>query len=74
MNFLTKILPEPIRPFMGRIVLTLLGFLTAILCLTLGFWKTLLIVTLTCVGYLLGKWEDGALDVSRLPFLAGRRR
>ena len=73
MNFLTKILPESIRPFLGRIVLTLLGFLTAILFLTLGFGKTLLILILTCIGFLLGKWADGALDLSRLPIRNWRK-
>ena len=72
MRFLTRILPESLKPYAGRIFMTAFGFIIAVLFLTIGFWRTMLIVVLSVAGYLFGKWEDGALDVSRLP-LIGRR-
>lgn len=73
MNFITRLLPQAAKPYAGRIALTALGFAVAILFLTIGFWRTILIVLLTAIGYVLGKWEDGALDVSRVP-IPGRWR
>ena len=67
MRFLTGLFPERMRPYAGRIIMTAFGFLIAVLFLTLGFWRTLLILILSVAGYLLGKWEDGALDIERLP-------
>ena len=73
MNMLSRLFPEAVRPYAGRIVLTGLGFISAVLFMTLGFWRTLLLLILTAIGFLLGKWEDGALDLGRIP-LPGRRR
>lgn len=73
MRLLTRILPESLKPYAGRIFMTAFGFIIAVLFLTAGFWRTMLILVLTVVGYLLGKWQDGALDTSRLP-LIGRRQ
>ena len=70
MNILTKFLPLSLRPYSGRILLTAIGFVVAILCLTIGFWRTLLIVVLTCIGYAIGRWSDGALDLEKLPIPA----
>lgn len=70
MNFLTRFLPPTLQPYSGRILLTAIGLIVAILFLTIGFWRTLLIAVLTCIGYMVGKWEDGALDVDRLPIPA----
>lgn len=58
-----KFFPESIQPYVGRILMTLAGFVIAVLFLTLGFWRTLLIAALAAAGYLLGKWEDGALAI-----------
>ncbi|MGD9559636.1 MAG: DUF2273 domain-containing protein [Oscillospiraceae bacterium] len=73
MSFLTRFFPEAAKPYAGRIIMTLFGLIIAILFLTIGFWRTLLILILSAAGYLLGKWEDGALDTSRLP-IPGRWR
>ena len=70
MNILTRFLPPALRPYSGRILLTAIGFVVALLFLTIGFWRTLLIAALTCVGYLMGRWKDGVLDVDRLPIPA----
>lgn len=67
MRFIARFLPDSMKPFAGRIVMTAFGFLIAVLFLTIGFWRTLLILILSVAGYLLGKWEDGALDIERLP-------
>ena len=67
MHLLTRFLPDSVKPYAGRIAMTIFGFIIAILFLTIGFWRTMLILVLSVLGYLLGKWEDGALDTSRLP-------
>lgn len=73
MHLLTRLLPDAAKPYAGRIVMTVFGFIIAVLFLTIGFWRTLLILILSVVGYLLGRWEDGVLDLSRLP-MPGRFR
>lgn len=55
------------RPYMGRIVMTLIGLVIGILLLTIGFWKTLLLVLVTTIGYVCGKWKDGTLDPRWIP-------
>jgi len=52
-----------LRPYRFRLVGALIGLVIAVLFLTLGFGPTLLIVTLTLIGFLVGKWRDGALHV-----------
>lgn len=66
-KLIEKIFPEPLKPYAGRIVLTGLGFVVAVLFLTLGFWKTILIILLSVIGFALGKLADGDFDTSRLP-------
>ena len=67
MSLLTRFLPQAAQPYAGRIVMTVFGFIVALLFLTIGFWRTILILILSAIGFLFGKWEDGALNVSRLP-------
>ncbi len=64
-NIISRILPESIRPYTGRIVLTVLGLAIAISFLLLGFWRTVLLVALAAAGFLLGKYEDGAFSFGR---------
>ena len=52
-----------LKPYRFRLVGALIGLIIAVLFLTLGFGPTLLIVTLTLIGFLVGKWCDGALRV-----------
>lgn len=73
MSFLARFFPEGLKPYAGRIVMTVFGLISAILFLTLGFWRTLVILVLCVLGYMLGRWEDGALDVSRLPIVSRRK-
>lgn len=63
MNFLVMI-----RPYMGRIICTLIGIAAAVLLLTIGFWPTLLIALLALVGYMVGLWRDGTLELPRVTF------
>ena len=42
------------EPYMGRIVCCALGLLTAIIWMLIGFWRTLLLVLLALVGYVIG--------------------
>lgn len=72
-KLIERFFPEAVKPYAGRIVMTLLGFVVAVLCLTLGFWRTLLIVALSVVGYTVGKWADGVLEWSRPPAHRGVR-
>lgn len=55
------------RPYMGRILCTLIGLAVGILLLTLGFWRTLLLVLVTSIGYFAGKWKDGAINPNNIP-------
>lgn len=50
-------------PYRFRLLGVVIGVVIAVLFLTIGFGQTLLIVTLALVGFLLGKWADGALRV-----------
>lgn len=62
-----KFPPESWRPYMGRIACTLIGLIIGILLLTIGFWRTLLLVVIVGIAYLIGMYKDQALDINRLP-------
>ncbi|HHV45557.1 MAG TPA: DUF2273 domain-containing protein [Tissierellia bacterium] len=47
----------------GKTIGTLVGLLSAILILTIGFFKTLLILILSTSGYIIGKKIDRGEDV-----------
>lgn len=48
-------------PYRFRLIGAGLGLIMAVLFLTIGFGPTFLIVTLTLIGFVIGKWRDGAL-------------
>ncbi|WP_163651918.1 DUF2273 domain-containing protein [Listeria sp. PSOL-1] len=56
---------EFLKPYRGRIFWTLLGFIIAVLWITIGFGYTLLILLLIAIGFVIGKWRDGALDLQK---------
>ena len=58
---------------LGRLVFTALGLTAAILFLTLGFFKTMVIIICCAIGYAIGSAADGKL---RIPenFLFWRRK
>lgn len=58
-----------VKPYLGRIVLTLLGFTAGILFLTLGFWKIILLIVITAISYTLGRWKDGVWNPQKLSAL-----
>ncbi len=66
-------IPLSWRPYLGRIVLTILGLATGILCLTLGFWKTMAILLFSSLGYGLGCLKDGRIPQIRWPDFLRRR-
>lgn len=57
-----RFFPEALQPYAGRIALTAAGLAVAILFMTLGFWRTLLIVLLSLAGFFLGMWADGRIN------------
>lgn len=61
-----KGLLQVIRPYRFRIIWTSLFFIAAILFLTLGFWKTILLILFISAGYLIGKIQDEELDLYSL--------
>ncbi|MFV0352124.1 MAG: DUF2273 domain-containing protein [Oscillospiraceae bacterium] len=50
---------------LNTIVCTFLGLLAAVLMLTIGFWKTLLLYLLALIGYFIGCWKDGKIDFAK---------
>lgn len=55
MNFL--------KPYLGRLIFTALGLVAAILFMTLGFAKTLLILLCCGAGYAAGVFKDKGLRI-----------
>lgn len=49
------------KPYSGRIIWIIAGIITAILFLTIGFWRTILIVILALIGYAIGVYKDNPL-------------
>ncbi|WP_343231651.1 DUF2273 domain-containing protein [Tissierella simiarum] len=50
----------------GKFLGSFLGFLIAILVLTIGFFKTLFIVICTSLGYVLGSKSDNKINLKEL--------
>ncbi len=46
------------KPYFWRIVFTGVGLITAISFLTLGFWRTVVILLCCSVGYVIGMPKD----------------
>lgn len=55
-----------VAPYRNQIIFTILASLIAILLMTIGFWKTLLLVALTGIGYLIGKKQDEKRSISSI--------
>ncbi|WP_227394887.1 DUF2273 domain-containing protein [Jeotgalibacillus aurantiacus] len=54
---------DMLLPYRGRLLGLVIGIVLAILIITVGFGPTLLIVTLAALGFLVGMWRDGKLDI-----------
>ena len=50
-----------VKPYSGRIIWILAGIITAVLFLTIGFWRTILIVILALIGYAIGVYKDNPM-------------
>lgn len=50
----------------GKVYGTIIGFLTAIFILLIGFWKTFLMLILTSIGYYIGSRWDQEGDFKKL--------
>lgn len=61
MDFIKKFLPVNLKPYAGRLVLTMAALIVSILFLSIGFFKTLLIIILCSIGYVVGIWVDKEL-------------
>lgn len=48
----------------GKLIGTTVGFFTGLLMVTLGFWRTLVLLLFVLVGFILGKRQDEHKDVS----------
>lgn len=59
---------ESLRPYRGRIIASLIGLVIGILLLTIGFWRTLLLVLAVGIAYIIGMWKDGKFAVN-MPWL-----
>jgi uncharacterized membrane protein len=51
-----------LRSYKGRIIGLVAGFIVAILLIIFGFFKTLIIVILTTLGWFIGRKFDGNTD------------
>ena len=47
----------------GKLIGSLLGFLTGIFVVIIGFWKTVIILLFVAVGFFLGKRKDDNLGL-----------
>ncbi|MCO6018604.1 MULTISPECIES: DUF2273 domain-containing protein [Carnobacterium] len=56
--------PESWYPYRGRIIGLLIGLIIALLLITIGFGYTLLIVLLASIGFIIGAWRDGKIDIT----------
>lgn len=50
-----------LKPYWGRIIFTVLGLVAAILFLTIGFGKTILILLCCGIGFAVGVYLDKGL-------------
>ncbi|SDH08762.1 DUF2273 domain-containing protein [Desulfosporosinus hippei] len=48
----------------GKLLGTSIGFILGLLFVTLGFWRTLVLVLFAVIGFVLGKRQDEHKDLS----------
>ena len=60
------------KPYSGRIIWILAGIITAVLFLTIGFWRTILIVILALIGYALSLIHISSLGIYLVNRKVGR--
>lgn len=47
----------------GKLIGTSLGFVLGLLMVTLGFWRTMVLLLFVIIGYLVGKRQDDHQDI-----------
>jgi uncharacterized membrane protein len=55
-----------LKPYRFRIIWTSLFFLLALLFISIGFWKTIVLLIFAAIGYIIGKMRDEDLDIYSL--------
>ncbi|MTD38086.1 DUF2273 domain-containing protein [Erwinia sp. CPCC 100877] len=55
-----------LKPYRFRIMWTALFFLLALLFISIGFWKTIVLLIFAAIGYIIGKMRDEDLDIYSL--------
>lgn len=49
---------EMLKPYKNQILFTVLFLIVAILFATIGFWKTILLLLFTAIGFIIGTMKD----------------
>lgn len=57
---------KAIAPYRNQIIFTSVSSLIAILFMTIGFWKTVLLISLTGIGHFIGKMQDEKRSISSI--------
>jgi uncharacterized membrane protein len=60
---LTKFVIWALESHPGKFVGTLLGFVTGLLMVTLGFWRTMVLTLFVIAGFVIGKRQDDHQDI-----------
>lgn len=60
---ITDFLVWSINNHPGKFIGTVIGWILGLLIVTLGFWKTLILMLFIAVGFILGKRQDDHKDV-----------
>lgn len=55
--------PEYLMRYKNRILGVLFALIFAVLLVTIGFWKAVAVVVIVVIGYLVGAYYDGQLDL-----------
>lgn len=64
-EFLSR-LGETIKPYRGRLFGLTAGLIVAVLFLTIGFFKTFLIIICVAVGFIVGFFFDDKADLGNM--------
>ncbi|BAL62010.1 DUF2273 domain-containing protein [Melissococcus plutonius] len=57
---------KDVQPYRFRMMWSLLFFLLSLVLLSIGFWKSFILILFAAIGYIIGKMRDDNLDVYSL--------
>jgi uncharacterized membrane protein len=57
---------KALAPYRNQLIFTVLFVLIAILFMTLGFWKTMLLIFFTSIGLFIGTMQDEKRSISSI--------